>query len=203
MNSHRHDHKNSFLGKKKKKTTVITRSFFKKFSHVEDALSLLDIIFNSPESFDLVKGEEGMYESGKVLEAITDQNPELSYLDENHLAELFLRDPEGLLRVEYDTVGRRTDNFVKPPEVLYFGTTERYKDDMRKRGIVSKSKGFVRLFEYEEDALSFSKRFEGEGCTLLIDAKSAYSRGITFSASGREGEYLTTMISPIYIIHED
>ena len=105
--------------------------------------------------------------------------------------------------MQIDTIGRRTDNFVKPPEVLYFGTTERYKDDMSKRGIMSKSKGFVRLFDNPEDAVSFSRRFEGVGCTLPIDAESAHKKGINFSASGREGEYLTTMISPIYIIHQD
>jgi hypothetical protein len=192
---------NQFLGKnsKKKKITNVPRSLFKDFSHIEDTLVLLDFILKNPEACSLVSADNGLYTFESVLDAIVDQNEELDYLTDLHMAEVYLRDPEGILRIEDYGFGRRTDNVVEPPDVLFFGTTEYFKEGMKSRGIQSKSKGFVRLFDTVEEAEKFSKRFEGESAVLAINAFDAHKKGIKFSASGRPGEYLTESISPKFI----
>ena len=186
-----------------KRTQVVTRSLFRKHQDVQDCLSLLGFLFETPETYGLERGAGGLFHSRDVLDALAEQNQDLGYLTENHLGEVFLRDTEGLLRIEQGLIGRRTDNFVEPPKILYFGTTARYADQMRRRGIQSLTKRYIRLYDTQEEAERFSKRFSTEedpSSVLCIAAGDAYAKGIKFSASGRPGEYMTTQISPVFIM---
>lgn len=156
----------------------------------------------------LEKDSRGLMDLTEVAAAIAENNDALSFVTYVHLIELYLKDSDEFIRLEGTSIGKKNDDFIEPPEFLYFGTTDKYFDKMVTNGIHSGTKPFIRLYSDEEDALRFAKQFlrpgqpDTELCALQVEAKEAYDKGIKFSSSEKRGEFLTASISPNYINEE-
>lgn len=183
--------------------TTLKRSLFRNERDARDCMALLKVMLERPSQYGLTHSINGLCHLADLVEALQEDNLDFDYLTSAHLIECYLREPEEMYRLEEGLLGLCLDNKVSPPGVLYFGTVESFRARMSRRGIMSQSRRYIKLYDTEEAALGFSVRFSSDGdpaCTLTIDAASAYRDGVDFSASAVEGEYFTAQISPRYIL---
>ena len=86
---------------------------------------------------------------------------------------------------------------VKPPDILYHGTVDKYMLSIVKKGLIKGKRQHVHLSEDMETANKVGSR-RGEPLILMIDAKSMFLVGHKFFLSKNE-VWLTDHISPKYI----
>lgn len=147
---------------------------------------------------------DGLCRIDEVCNYIKEKNENLSYVDRDHIIELFFKDRERrILIVDKDYVQYRKVSYVQPPDYLYFGTVKNLVDRMTTYGIKSRTKGFVKLYSTPEQARGFAEQFatrEGDIIvTLKVNAKAAFSTGTKFSTH-KEGEYIAVRIDKRYIL---
>jgi RNA:NAD 2'-phosphotransferase (TPT1/KptA family) len=152
---------------------------------------------------DIKKDEEGFYDLNYLCEKLKKEDKNLTYLTTSHIIELFIRDPKKRILITNDNkIKYKNIKYVQPPEILYFGTTNTLLEKMKKNGIKSVTKGYIKLFLDPKEALEFAKKFvkEQEQVTYLsIKAKEAFENGIRFS-SFKDGIYIVTKIDKNYIL---
>ena len=86
---------------------------------------------------------------------------------------------------------------VKPPEILYHGTAEKFVDSILKEGIIKQRRQFVHLSVQIDTANSVGSR-HGKPIILSIDAKSMAEDGFDFFIS-ENGVWLTEEVPAKYI----
>lgn len=138
-----------------------------------------------------------------LVEYIKNTEPRLSYINRDHIVELFFKDRDRrLLIVDKDYVQYRFVTYVQPPETLYFGTVKNLAERMSLSGLKSKTKGFIKLYSTIEGAKDFAKQFatrEGDILVALqVDAAGAFTEGTKFSTH-KDGEYIVVRIDPRHI----
>ena len=86
---------------------------------------------------------------------------------------------------------------VKPPETLYHGTAEKYRDSIEMQGLIRKERQYVHLSENIEQAKSVGMR-HGKLVMYKVDAGKMYSDGMIFYKSA-SGVWLTDSVPVIYL----
>lgn len=151
------------------------------------------------------KDSEGFSSIDELCEMIKTSNEKLNYINRNHIIEFFFKDRDrkilvsGLDRIKYKEI-----RYVKPPDILYFGTLEYLVPKMKMAGIRSNTKGYIKLYDTPEKAKDFAQKFienNDKVVTLTIDAKSAFSNGLKFSTF-KEGEYIIVNVNKKYILKD-
>lgn len=141
-----------------------------------------------------------------VVRYVHEEVDNLQYINNAHIIELFFKDPNRRILIKGgDMIKYKKVVYVQPPKYLYAGTVEGLKEKMMLTGIRSKTKGYIKLYKSEQDALSFASKFAKHPSdiltTILIDAESAFNDGYKFSTY-RDGEYIVVQVDPKYIIKE-
>lgn len=180
-------------------SSVITPSFYVSSKDLNRSLTIgIDLL----KSKTLQKDSEGFCLVDDVCNEIKKIDPSLSYINRNHVIELFFKDKDrkvlvsGLDRIKYKEV-----KYVQPPEILYFGTVDALAPKMKINGIHSSTKGYIKLYDTPERACEFAKKFAREGdkvVSMRILALSAFSDGLKFSTH-QPGEFIVVQIQKIYI----
>jgi RNA:NAD 2'-phosphotransferase (TPT1/KptA family) len=136
--------------------------------------------------------------------ALKKRMPFLSYLDRNHIVELFFKDSQHKIVFNgQDLIKYKIKKVVEPPDVLYFGTLWNLARKMKDRGIFSSTKKYIKLYGSRDRALQYAAKFATQSkdkvVALNIDSKSAYQKGTRFSTY-EDGEYIVSKIEKEHIL---
>jgi len=180
------------------------QTLYKTQEHMLCALSIAtDLLIDEYGVGSLKKNEEGDYSIEDLCAKLKAIEPKLSYIDRNHIIELFFKDSTRKIFITgYDSIRYKQVRYVQPPEVLYFGTIERMVGVMLSHGIKSHSKGYIKLYGTPELAAEFAQKFlseQGDRVTVLaINAMEAFSGGLKFSTY-KPDEYIVVRVDREYI----
>lgn len=86
---------------------------------------------------------------------------------------------------------------TQPPEVLWHGTAEKYKQSILHDGLIPKSRLYVHLSTDIQTAISVGER-HGEVVLFRIDAQKMYQDGYKFYLS-KNGVWLTKYVPTSYL----
>lgn len=86
---------------------------------------------------------------------------------------------------------------VQPPEILWHGTAEKYKQSILRDGLIPKSRLYVHLSTDIQTAISVGER-HGEVVLLRVDAAKMYEDGYKFYLS-KNGVWLTKHVPREYL----
>jgi len=87
---------------------------------------------------------------------------------------------------------------VRPPDVLYHGTTHKFLHKILEQGLINKSRQYVHLSQDRETAITVGKRRDADPIVLRIDAITAWKDGVKFYF-GNETIWLADIIPVKYI----
>ena len=132
---------------------------------------------------------------------------DFDYINRTHIIELFFKDPERKILINGDDrIKYKTVKYVKPPQTLYLGTIENLKSRIMESGFRSRTKGYVKLYESVERALSFAAKFATDPndrlVTIAVDADKAFSEGLKFSTY-EDGQYIVVQVDKKYLINTE
>lgn len=91
-------------------------------------------------------------------------------------------------------------NEVKPPEILWHGTGEKYVESIDTQGIISKSRLYVHLSKDVDTAIKVGKR-HGKPALYKVRAWAMYNDGYKFYLS-KNGVWLTKEVPVEYLVKE-
>ncbi|WP_405205758.1 RNA 2'-phosphotransferase [Aquimarina sp. LLG6339-5] len=86
---------------------------------------------------------------------------------------------------------------IQPPEFLYHGTVGKFREDIRRKGLLKMSRHHVHLSEELETAVKVGSR-RGVPIILTVRSGEMYRDGIEFYQSDN-GVWLTDTVPPEYI----
>lgn len=89
----------------------------------------------------------------------------------------------------------------KPPKVLYHGTTKRFIQSIKKKGLTPQKRQYVHLSINTQTALKVGKRHDNEPILLVIHALEAWHKGIKFYF-GNDKVWLADFVPSKYIDFE-
>lgn len=85
----------------------------------------------------------------------------------------------------------------EPPEQLYHGTAQRFIASIREEGLRSKSRNFVHLSTFQEDAAEVGQR-HGQLVLLTVEARALYRTGQVFYRPNNR-VWLTEQVPAAYL----
>jgi 5-formyltetrahydrofolate cyclo-ligase len=95
-------------------------------------------------------------------------------------------------------ISYRTEEYRKPPDILYHGTSKEALNIILKEGLKPQGRRFVHLCRDLDEAYKIGRRHSDTPKVLVIKANEAYNKGIRFVK--KENIYLTEHISPEFIL---
>jgi RNA:NAD 2'-phosphotransferase (TPT1/KptA family) len=127
----------------------------------------------------------------------------MSYMNRNHIVELFFKDRDRKILISgTDDIKYKEVRYVQPPTTLYFGTLAHLTDRMTHNGIKSTTKGYLKLYDTKELAQEFAKRFvqrdDDKIVVIEVNALAAFTDGMRFSTY-KDHEYIVVRIDKKYI----
>jgi RNA:NAD 2'-phosphotransferase (TPT1/KptA family) len=151
----------------------------------------------------LKKNEAGFCSIDELCERIKSTDKELSYINRNHVVELFFKDKDRKIFITgYDDIKYKEIRYVQPPDTLYFGTLRKLVNKMKQFGIKSSTKGYLKLYGTPELAADFARKFisspEDKVAVLSIDSIGAFSSGMKFSTF-KPNEFIVVRIDHKFI----
>ena len=144
------------------------------------------LLRHKPEQGDLYIDEYGYTDIDDLVEAVRLKYPKFN---KRMLKEIVAEDDKG--RYGYDETGFkvrcvyghsfeiRPGEAVKPPEVLYHGSAEKYADSIKRDGILSKGRQFVHLTADYDLAVQTGAR-HGAPAVFTVSAAKANAAGHPF-----------------------
>jgi len=189
-------------------------TFYKSFLDLKKALlTVIDVLHHAAEEetstlqmddFLLSFDENGFAKIDDIVSFLKYQFPELSYINRNHIIELYFKDRDQKILINGEgLIKYKIVKYVQPPQTLYFGTLKNLADRMKESGLKSHTKKYIKLYETSELAEEFAKKFatrEGDEVVVLeINAAKAFSDGMKFSTY-KEGEYIIVKVDRKYIV---
>lgn len=85
---------------------------------------------------------------------------------------------------------------IKPPDVLYHGTGQKYLDSIKKTGIQKQNRQYVHLSDNTETAINVGRR-HGNCVVITLNTLDMYKNGYKFYKSEND-VWLTDMVPSIY-----
>lgn len=86
---------------------------------------------------------------------------------------------------------------IKPPNILYHGTADKYLKSIMKNGLQSQSRLYVHLSQTIDTAIKVGKR-HGNPVLIIVDTKAMYEDGYKFFKS-QNNVYLTKEVPVEYL----
>ena len=179
-------------------------SLYRKASELKKALMVtIGILYKNEHN--LNHDEEGFYSIDEVCHKLKEVEPELDYINRNHIIELYFKDPyRKLIISDLDKIKYRQVKYVCPPSILYFGTTESLSVRIKEQGLRSKTKGYIKLYGNAEKAMEVASKYPkytvGEKVIILaVDSKKAYQSGLRFSVYIPD-EYIVPEVKAQYLL---
>jgi RNA:NAD 2'-phosphotransferase (TPT1/KptA family) len=179
-----------------------TTSLFMSQNDLNTALiSIIHLLRDNIANLD--KDNEDYYKSEDVCATVKKRMPFLSYMDQNHMVEMFFKDNQRKIIFKNESLIKyKIKTYMNPPDVLYFGTLTNLVEKMKDKGIFSNTKKYIKLYASKEDAEKFAKKFVAHGenkvSILEIDSKKAFDTGSRFSTY-EDGEFIVSEVKKEFI----
>lgn len=176
------------------------QTLFMSQEHLKSALKLTTDLLNSST---IKKDTDGLCSIDELCEKLKSLDPHLYYINRNHVVELYFKDSERKIFIcGYDGIKYKEIRYVQPPDILYFGTIERLVERMKKSGIKSMTKGYLKLYSTPEGAVEFAGKFVSNPAdkivVLAINAIAAFTSGMKFSTF-KPNEYIVVRLDSKFI----
>lgn len=163
------------------------------------------ILRHHPEKYHVVLDEEGWVEIDLLLKAISSQfkgvklDDILRIMEHSDKKRYQIKDHK--IRAYY---GHSFRNLIKkeksqPPQYLYHGTSHKFIDSIKEKGLSPMKRQYVHYSTNKETAYMVGSRRDHQPIILVIDALKAYQDGIDFYASN-DDVWLSKPLPPQYII---
>lgn len=172
---------------------------------IELSKTLSYVLRHRPEKFGLGLDAQGWCSVDELLAAFARRNLELSREQLEHL--VAHNDKKRFAFSEDGTKIRASQGHsleidlnyqpVRPPEMLYHGTAERFLSSILKEGLQKRRRHHVHLSPDTETALKVGQR-HGKPVVLTIQAGRMYADGYLFYCS-ENGVWLTGEVPPLYL----
>ncbi|MDW8102286.1 MAG: RNA 2'-phosphotransferase [Anaerolineae bacterium] len=165
------------------------------------------ILRHHPERVGLTLDEEGFVPVDELAKAIA-STPGWEWVERHHLIQVVTGDPKGRFQVVGDKIraayGHSVDislkyKPVKPPEILYHGTSRRAVPSIKKEGLKPQKRRYVHLSADVGTALEVGSRHDENPVVLAIKAREAFKAGIFFTKAA-PAIFLSDPIPPEFII---
>lgn len=117
-----------------------------------------------------------------IKEVVSFLKREIPYVNSTHVLKLSLKDKQKKIMIKgEDLIKYRQVKFLRPPNTLFFGTLSHLEAIIIDSGILSKTKGYVKLYDTKEKAKSFASKFltpghDEEVIIITVDSKAAYCK---------------------------
>ncbi len=163
------------------------------------------LLRHHPEEAGVILDQQGWADVQDLIDKVTPRYP----LNEELLHQLaFGKDKQ---RYEFSEDGTRVravhGHSIKvdlgyeekePPEVLYHGTAEKYRESIEEKGLIKKERQYVHLSEYIEQAKEVGRR-HGKLVLYEVKTKEMFTDGMKFYRS-TSGVWLTNHVPVKYLL---
>lgn len=143
---------------------------------------------HAPWEYELEMDEQGWVIVKQLLEALNSSN-EWKNLTQNDLKEMIIRSQkkrheisDGKIRAYYghSVPNKIIKKEISPPTILYHGTSTKFLDSIKEKGLLPKDRNYVHLSQDIETAIQVGKRRDKNPVILTIHAQQAYTTGVKF-----------------------
>lgn len=161
---------------------------------------------HAPWEYELEMDEEGWVVVEQLLEALN-SSKEWRSITQDNLIEMIVSSEKkrheilnGKIRAYYGhSIPKKIlKKEMMPPNTLYHGTSKKFLDSIKKKGLLPKGRNYVHLSEDVETAIQVGKRRDEHPVILMIAAQRAYTDGIKFYL-GNEKVWLADSVPTQYI----
>lgn len=165
------------------------------------------ILRHHPEKVRITLDEEGFVSVDELVKAIA-SIPGWEWVERHHLMQVVTGDPKGRFQVVGDKIRAAYGHSVeaspkykpmKPPEILYHGTSRRAILAIKKEGLKARKRRYVHLSTDEETAFEVGRRYDEKPVVLMVKAREAYKAGVFFTKAAPT-IFLSDPIPPEFII---
>ena len=159
------------------------------------------ILRHKPESIGLVLDEHGWADIKELISKTTEytltQEIIVQIVSESEKQRFSIKDDKIRANQGHSINVNLALEELKPPEILYHGTADRFLTSIMQQGLLSQERQQVHLSSNIETAIEVGKR-HGKVIILQIDALKMYQNGYAFYRS-KNKVWLTDNIPAIYI----
>jgi len=161
---------------------------------------------HNPQQYDLTLDEQGWVSVVALISALN-RHGRFKSLSISGIEKMILVSEKkrheiqnGKIRALYghSTIEKIEKEPLKPPDVLYHGTTHKYVDSIFVIGLISKNRQYVHLSGDVNTAITVGKRKDDNPIILIIYAKQAWDDGVSFYL-GNENIWLADGVPSKYI----
>jgi len=165
---------------------------------------LSHVLRHNPQKFDIKLDSQGFAKLDKIVELLSVRFPGVN---RKAIIELVEASPKkrfeiigSKIRASYGHSIAVDLNLpqVKPPEVLYHGTSKKSAEKILKSGLKRMGRQFVHLCRERQEAYQVGLRKDSKPVVLRIRSRQAYDKGINFYKSGNL--YLSSYIPARFIL---
>ena len=113
--------------------------------------------------------------------------------------EIFYKNSKNKLNATYGhTVSILKENPIKPPNILYHGTSPKFVKSIMKYGLLKMKRQYVHLSTDLDTAIETEKRKDRNPANIKVDSKVAYNAGVLFFKSS-DKVWLSENLLPIFL----
>lgn len=161
---------------------------------------------HAPWEYELEMDEEGWVPLKQLLEALNSSN-EWNNITQNDLIQMIISSEkkrheisDSKIRAYYghSVPNKITKKEISPPTILYHGTSTKFLEGIKEKGLLPKGRNYVHLSQDIETAIQVGKRRDEHPVILIVQAQQAYTDGIKFYL-GNEKVWLADSIPTQYI----
>jgi putative RNA 2'-phosphotransferase len=163
------------------------------------------VLRHNPKRYDLDLDEEGwigidkfLHSMGKCCNTIDIKKENLYELIANQQKNRFEIKGNRIRALYGHSLTIKKRNAIKPPVVLYHGTSPRNLQSIMKQGLKSMGRQYVHLSTDIDTATLVGKRHNEKPVILFINSKTAYDDGVLFY-KGSDTIWLSENMLPKYL----
>ena len=165
---------------------------------------------HAPWEYELEMNEEGFVDISQLLSAINEEAKYPKTIDLNDILHVMEISDKKRLEIVGSRIralyGHSIPMHIKkeesiPPDILYHGTSRRFLDSIKEKGLLPMNRQYVHLSVDIETAIQVGKRRDSEPAILKINTQEALNNGIKFFI-GNDKVWLCDKLPPEFICFE-
>lgn len=162
---------------------------------------------HEPWLYELELDEQGWADLDALIEALSKSNPNWPLVDRETVRAMIVKSDKRRHEIEghriraiygHSLPGRLARVAVKPPSILFHGTSNSSVTRIKREGLLPMRRQYVHLSVDHKTAHQVGLRKSSEPMILNIDAFQAHKSGVVFY-EGNEKVWLADMIPPQFI----
>jgi putative RNA 2'-phosphotransferase len=163
------------------------------------------ILRHNPNRFNVLLDEEGWANIDSILNALHNfpdlidlKKEDLIYLVSNQTKARFQIRKNKIKATYGHTVSILKKNPMKPPDILYHGTSPKFVKSIMKYGLLKMKRQYVHLSIDLDTAIETGKRKNSNPAIIKVDSKVAYNDGVLFY-KGSDKVWLSENLLPNFL----